>query len=114
MCGIACIVRPRGLTEAEKTGGIQRMRDALRHRGPDDATAAVYDGWVAFGHRRLSIIDVGGSRQPLSSEDGMHAAIFNGEIYNYRELRRELSALGHTFRTDGDGETIVHGYRQWG
>lgn len=114
MCGIVGIIRPLGLRPEEPARVVLSMRDALTHRGPDDATSEVCDGWVALGHRRLSIIDVGGSRQPLRSEDGNVVTVFNGEIYNFRELRRELVAHGHVFATEGDGETIVHGFEQWG
>lgn len=113
MCGLVAVVRSRGLstTDAE---ALARMRDCMRHRGPDDATMATYDGWAGLAHRRLSIVDVGGSRQPLENETGDVACIFNGEIYNYRTLRAELVERGHAFRTAGDGEVIVHGYKEWG
>lgn len=90
------------------------MRDALAHRGPDDATEEIVDGWAALGFRRLAILDVEGARQPLHDGAGQVACIFNGEIYNFQELRARLQALGHRFTTRGDGEVIVHGYAQWG
>ena len=90
------------------------MRDRLAHRGPDDASVEAIDGWITLGHRRLSIIDLQGARQPLRSEDGQVVTIFNGEIYNYKELRAQLTASGHRFATAGDGEVIVHGYEEWG
>jgi asparagine synthase (glutamine-hydrolysing) len=114
MCGVVAIVRSGGLRDDERGPLLERMRDALAHRGPDDATAAVLDDWVALGHRRLSIIDQSGSRQPLVNEIGTIACVFNGEIYNFVELRTRLEALGHRFATRGDGEVIVHGYEQWG
>ena len=92
---------------------LPAMTAALAHRGPD-ADGFHFDGPVGLGHRRLSVIDLAGSRQPLLSQDGGIAVVFNGEIYNFRELRRELQAAGHAFATDGDGEVIVHGWRQWG
>lgn len=114
MCGVVAIARPAGLHHDERVETLHRMRDALAHRGPDDATSAVVDDWVALGHRRLSILDLAGSRQPLVDESGDVVCIFNGEIYNFRELRARLEALGHRFATRGDGEVIVHGYEQWG
>jgi len=104
---------------------LQRMTDSLRHRGPDAAGAWFSEPGnfsaltaarpaVALGHRRLSIIDVAGSPQPLGNEDGSVQISFNGEIYNYRELRLQLQQQGHQFRTDGDTEVIVHLYEQYG
>jgi len=114
MCGLVSILRPAGLTEPERGALLQEMRDALAHRGPDDATEEVVDGWAGLGFRRLAIIDLEGARQPLRSEAGDVVCVFNGEIYNFRELRARLGALGHRFATEGDGEVIVHGYEQWG
>ncbi|MEX0745753.1 MAG: asparagine synthase (glutamine-hydrolyzing) [Phycisphaeraceae bacterium] len=112
MCGIAGIVPFR----SEQGAGMRRlvaMCDTLRHRGPDDAGAEVRDG-VALGMRRLAIIDVAGGRQPIANEDGSVRVVFNGEIYNYRELRRELEAQGHRFTTATDTEVLVHLYEQHG
>lgn len=89
------------------------MVDALAHRGPDGAGVWVRNG-VAMGHRRLSIIDLAGGGQPMANEDGRIQVTFNGEIYNFRQLRGELKRLGHQFRTDCDTEVIVHAYEQWG
>jgi asparagine synthase (glutamine-hydrolysing) len=89
------------------------MCDTIVHRGPDSQGVLV-DGSFAFGMRRLSIIDLAGSDQPIFSEDGRHAIVFNGEIYNYRALRDELRALGERFTTDGDTEVILAAWRQWG
>ena len=94
------------------------MTDMLRHRGPDGRgthyqTYADGSG-VGLGHRRLSIIDLEGGKQPLCNEDGTVWVTFNGEIYNYQDVRRELIAAGHVFRTDSDTEVIAHGYEQWG
>lgn len=113
MCGIVALIAA-GELPVDHREIVVAMRDSLAHRGPDDATFGQYDGWVALGHRRLSVVDVAGSKQPLESEDGSVVCIFNGELYNFRALRDELVARGHRFRTDGDGETIVHGYEEWG
>ncbi len=108
MCGICGIVTfNESNPVAERT--ITDMIGTLRHRGPDD------EGWylkrnVALGHTRLSIIDLGTGHQPMSNEDGSVWIVFNGEIYNYRNLRSELSAKGHLLRTESDTETIVHLY----
>jgi asparagine synthase (glutamine-hydrolysing) len=89
------------------------MLERIVHRGPDDAGVHVGDG-VAIGMRRLSIIDVAGGHQPIANEDGSVLTVFNGEIYNFRELRLELERAGHQFRTRTDTEVIVHGYEEWG
>ncbi len=117
MCGIAGAAwnSQRGFVDASS---LDRMTDALRHRGPDDRgtySRSYEDGrGVGLGHRRLSIIDLGGGQQPISNEDGTVWIVFNGEIYNYVELREELIAQGHRFRTKSDTETIVHLYEQHG
>ena len=111
MCGIAGIVRWNGAPVFEPE--IRGMCGAIVHRGPDEEGVYLGDG-VAIGMRRLSIIDLEGGQQPISNEDGTVWIVFNGEIYNYRELRRELEAAGHTFRTDSDTETIVHLYEDLG
>ena len=92
---------------------VKKMADAIRHRGPDDEGYYV-QGQVGLGFRRLSIIDLSGGHQPLSNEDGSIWVIFNGEIYNYRELRSELISRGHVFRTQSDTEVIVHAYEEFG
>ena len=89
------------------------MTDALAHRGPDDAGYFV-EGHVGLGHRRLSIIDLSGGKQPIFNEDGSAAIVFNGEIYNYRDLAAELTTAGHTFKTRSDTETILHAYEEYG
>ena len=89
------------------------MCEAIRHRGPDDEGAYV-DRNVGLGMRRLSIIDLAGGRQPIFNEDQSKVIVFNGEIYNYRELRRGLIAQGHGFATQGDTEVILHLYEQYG
>ena len=111
MCGIAGIVRWDGAPVVERD--IRAMCSAIVHRGPDDEGVYLGDG-VALGQRRLSIIDLEGGHQPLSNEDGTVWIVFNGEIYNYRDLRRDLERRGHVFRTDSDTETIVHLYEDQG
>ncbi|MEL6534035.1 MAG: asparagine synthase (glutamine-hydrolyzing) [Bacteroidota bacterium] len=93
-----------------------RMRDSMHHRGPDGAGSEFFqDHRVALGHRRLSIIDLTeDGRQPMTNEDGTLWLVFNGEIYNFQGLRTELEALGHTFRSQTDSETLIHGYEAWG
>ncbi|HEV2320360.1 MAG TPA: asparagine synthase (glutamine-hydrolyzing) [Verrucomicrobiae bacterium] len=92
---------------------IRRMSRSMLHRGPDDEGDFI-SGPVGLGFRRLSIIDLSGGHQPMSDAEGSVQVVFNGEIYNFRELRRELEARGHKFRTRSDTEVIVHGYKQWG
>jgi len=89
------------------------MTAIIRHRGPDGEGRLV-DGHVGLGHRRLSIIDVDGGAQPIGNEDGSLQIVFNGEIYNFVELRKELEAGGHRFKTRSDTEVIIHAYEQWG
>ena len=90
------------------------MTDALAHRGPD-GEGFYTDGGLAFGHRRLSILDLSeAAAQPLKNETGDVVLIYNGEIYNFRELRAELQRKGHHFRSSTDSEVIVHGYEEWG
>jgi len=103
---------PRGAAPADPAV-LRRMADSIRHRGPDDDGFHVEDG-IGLGFRRLSIIDLEGGHQPLFNEDGAVAVVFNGEIYNFRELRRELEQLGHQFRTRADSEVLVHGWESWG
>lgn len=113
MCGIAGIFQ-RGSAGAKVDAGIVRaMCDAIAHRGPDGY--GVWEGGaVALGHRRLSIIDIEGSPQPMASTDGRAILVFNGEIYNYRDLRAELAAQGVRFHTDGDSEVILAVWQRWG
>ena len=95
------------------------MCAVIRHRGPDDQGIWVSDDKIdqptaALGMRRLSIIDLAGSHQPIFNEDKSKLIVFNGEIYNYRALQQELQARGHQFRTGGDSETILHAYEEYG
>src|SRR5690349_7197325 len=89
------------------------MTGSLVHRGPDDE-GFFLSGPLGLGFRRLSIIDLGGGHQPMSDQAGSVWVVFNGEIYNFKELRAELESCGHAFRTNSDTEVIVHGYKQWG
>src|SRR3954447_8675901 len=113
MCGIAGILSLAPAAPAATVGELCRMIAALRHRGPDEA-GLYRDGRCGLAHARLSIIDLATGQQPLCNEDGTLWVTFNGEIFNYRELRPELQALGHTFRTASDTEVIVHAYEAWG
>jgi asparagine synthase (glutamine-hydrolysing) len=111
MCGIA---GQFNLLGAPADPSLARsMVATLAHRGPD-GHATLVDGEIALGHTRLSIIDLEGGSQPIGNEDGSIQVVFNGEIYNFVELRRELEGFGHRFRTRSDTETIVHAYEQWG
>ena len=112
MCGIAGIYHletPKPVDPAR----VEAMCDAMAHRGPDGQGVWTAPG-VALGHRRLSIIDLAGSPQPMASLDGRAMLVFNGEIYNYRELRAELKAHGAQFHTDGDSEVILAAWQRWG
>src|SRR5438552_2441566 len=93
----------------ESAGDLARMCEAIRHRGPDDAGYFIAPG-VALGMRRLSIIDVAGGAQPIANEDGSLQVVFNGEIYNYQEIRSRLEREGHRLVTGSDTETLVHLY----
>jgi asparagine synthase (glutamine-hydrolysing) len=107
MCGIC------GYTGAVVPGLMNRMLDRMQHRGPDDK-GDYFDQRLHLGSTRLSIIDLSGGHQPISNEEGTVWVIFNGEVYNYLELRDELEAKGHCFKTFSDTETIVHGYEEFG
>jgi asparagine synthase (glutamine-hydrolysing) len=113
MCGIAGEVDLRAQPDHDR---VRAMRAGLDHRGPDaDGWYASPDGAAAFGFRRLSIVDLSTGDQPIANEDGSVVSMFNGEIYNHRDLRERLIGLGHQFRTDhADSEVVVHGYEAWG
>ena len=119
MCGIAGIVESSG--KPVSTQSIETMCRALRHRGPDDEgvvdvgskSTADRKASAVLGNRRLSVIDVDGGHQPISNEDGTVWTVLNGEIYNYRELRKRLEEAGHHFTTSSDTEVIVHAYEMY-
>jgi len=115
MCGIAGVLVYRGDAPVDARQ-LEALRDAQRHRGPDDAGLWRADhGRVGLAHRRLSIVDLSaGGHQPMSTPDGRLHVVFNGEIYNFRELRAQLEAQGHAFASDSDTEVLLHGYREWG
>jgi asparagine synthase (glutamine-hydrolysing) len=110
MCGIVGRFAWDAPLQPDRLDGVV---DHLRHRGPDERGFWA-DEHFAFGHRRLSIIDLSSGQQPMASADGSLVVTFNGEIYNYAALRRELERLGHTFRTNSDTEVLLEGYREWG
>src|ERR1051326_8006627 len=112
MCGFVGVV---ALNEAPiDAAAIRQMSSTLRHRGPDDDDIYVA-GSIGFGFRRLSILDLSpAGHQPMYSEDGQTVLVFNGEIYNYIELRKELRSLGHDFKSSGDTEVLLHAYLEWG
>ncbi len=113
MCGIAGAVGRFARVDADV---LRRMTDRIAHRGPDaDGHFVDAHNGVFLGHRRLSILDIAGGAQPMESQDGRFVLVYNGEIYNFRELRRELEAQGAHFRSDhSDTEVLLHGYRAWG
>jgi asparagine synthase (glutamine-hydrolysing) len=110
MCGIAGQLL---LQRNAELAGIRSMCDQIRHRGPDDEGYHL-DGGCGLGMRRLSIIDLASGHQPISNEDGSVWVVFNGEIYNFQELRADLIRSGHRFKTNSDTETLVHLYEQEG
>jgi len=112
MCGICGVFNMR--KDAPVPEDVLRdMNARITHRGPDDSGTYI-DRFIGFGHRRLSIIDVAHGKQPLSNEDGSVWVTYNGEIYNFKELREELLRKGHSFRTECDTEVIVHAYEEYG
>ncbi len=113
MCGIAGVVALRDDVPPPERADLEAMVGALRHRGPDEF-GLYRDRRAGLGHARLSIIDLATGQQPLCNEDGSLWIVFNGEIFNYVELRAELVGLGHRFRTRSDTEVIVHAYEAWG
>ena len=114
MCGIAGFAgQSEGMNEGERARVLDRMCRVIRHRGPDDQGTMI-EGGVALGMRRLSIIDLAGGHQPISGCDEAISVVFNGEIYNFLELKNELEARGHRFHTHSDTETIVHAFEEYG
>lgn len=111
MCGIHGLIQLDG--RAVEPRWLSAMGDVTAHRGPDDEGQHI-DGHCGIAMRRLSIIDLAGGHQPISTADGRLTVVCNGEIYNYRELRAELQGLGHVFKTGSDSETLLHGYAAWG
>ena len=111
MCGFVGFVD--GGETQNNAAILTSMADAIQHRGPDDADYYM-DGSISLGFRRLSIIDLEGGRQPILNEDGNLVLIFNGEIYNYQEIRTDLLAKGHIFKTNTDSEVLLHGYEEYG
>ena len=112
MCGFVGFIDENDQTYDHRAA-IVAMADAIAHRGPD-SEGYFEDGRAALGFRRLAIIDLAGANQPLYNENRSLVLVFNGEIYNYRELRRQLAAAGHVFSTQGDAEVVLHGFEQWG
>ncbi|AKJ98015.1 MULTISPECIES: asparagine synthase (glutamine-hydrolyzing) [Pseudomonas] len=114
MCGIAGIVAVSGTPESMR-GSVMKMMDAIRHRGPDgEGTWLDPARPVALGHRRLAIIDPEHGKQPMTTEDGRYTIVFNGAIYNYLELRRELIGRGHPLHNYSDTEVLLYAFREWG
>src|SRR5258705_12825311 len=109
MCGICGLLG----RDAPDPGLVEAMNEAIVHGGPDHGAVAAHGGCV-LGYGRLSIIDLQTGDQPISNERGDVVAVFNGEIYNFRELRRELEAKGHEIRGTGDSPLIPHAYEEWG
>ncbi len=112
MCGI-CGQFNFGNSAPVRRADLEGMTKSITHRGPDDEGYFI-DGPLGFGFRRLSIIDLSGGHQPMADQEETVWVIFNGEIYNFPELKRELQSHGHVFRTNSDTEVIIHGYKQWG
>ena len=110
MCGIVGFV-DENISEKQDT--LKSMMECIKHRGPN-SSGTLIDGDVAIGFRRLSIIDVANGMQPIYNEDKTKAVVFNGEIYNYVEIREELVSLGHIFTTATDTEVLIHGFEEWG
>ena len=112
MCGLAGIFDSRGEREIDATV-LSRMNASLRHRGPDGDGLYVGSG-IGLAHRRLSIIDLERGQQPMFNEDKSVAVVYNGEIYNFPELKKELESKGYRFKTHCDTEVVIHGWSAWG
>ncbi|MGH9824618.1 MAG: asparagine synthase (glutamine-hydrolyzing) [Blastocatellia bacterium] len=113
MCGICGVAASKQSRQTVDPDRLARMTDSLTHRGPDDRGTYVTHE-VGLGHRRLSIVDIGGGHQPMANHDESIWIVFNGEIYNHVEIRSRLEARGHTYRTNSDTETIIHLYEEMG
>src|SRR4030067_3197307 len=112
MCGIAGIFNLNG--EPASPVILRKMTDAIAHRGPD-GEGFYTDSFVGLGHRRFAIIDLSpAGHQPMATEEGNYIITYNGEVYNFQELRIELESLGHKFRSKTDTEVVLHAYVQWG
>src|SRR5215471_17116638 len=112
MCGIAGVMHLGGEPVPETL--LLRMTDALAHRGPDGEGHHVA-GPIGLGHRRLAILDLSpAGRQPMSTKDERYVLTYNGEVYNFAELRAELEALGHSFRSRSDSEVVLQAWAEWG
>ncbi len=112
MCGIAGWIDLRGQRPPDQKM-VRTMTDAISHRGPD-GDGFHFEPGLGFGHRRLAVIDLVTGDQPMHSGDGSATLIFNGEIYNFRELKQELEQRGHVFRTQSDTEVILEAWLEWG
>src|SRR4051812_35254878 len=112
MCGIAGMLHYDG--RSAEVPRLRRMADSIRHRGPD-GEGFFTDGPLGFAHRRLAIIDLSpAAHQPMATPDGRFVLIYNGECYNFQELRIELETLGHQFRSRTDSEVVLHALAEWG
>ena len=112
MCGICGIFNLNG--EPVSPVVLRKMTDAMAHRGPDGEGFYI-DSFIGLGHRRLAIIDLSPlGHQPMTTPDGKFTITYNGEVYNFQELRIELEALGHAFRSRSDTEVVLNAYAQWG
>lgn len=111
MCGFLVWFHPPGLADRESQ--IRDATDLMTHRGPD-GSGVFLEGMIGMGHRRLSIIDLGGGAQPFHSKDGRYVLVYNGEVYNFAEIRADLEGKGRSFRTDSDTEVILQAYEEWG
>jgi asparagine synthase (glutamine-hydrolysing) len=112
MCGIFGILELKGKIDRGRFN-LPNQTEILRHRGPDDYGYFI-DSNIYLGHRRLSIIDLEGGNQPIFNEDGLKCIVFNGEVFNFLEIRKDLETRGHRFSTNSDTETILHSYEEWG
>ena len=113
MCGIAGISVPKGKQVSQRA--LKTLASAMTHRGPDEeGVFSSRNGRIGLAHRRLKVIDLKGGHQPISNEDGTKTLVFNGEIYNYKTLRKSLKANGHRFSSQSDTEVIVHLYEEHG